>query len=212
MELLHDHILKHDRAATVEVIKGWRKEEGTTIRDRMHQRIKTYPSASSNKLYFLFDNAQDTYWDGHLWEYFFKDTVQHGSGPLAVLFCSYGSPSNRPVEYEEGVPPILPPSSRISLTPYYDGSGFPPIGLLFSREEFEEAVDRFRGADNKCICVDQTLRQMLFEWTMGHAGAVGDLLTKLSQTVSPQVYPLLNILSSQMSGTPEITRRRNARR
>ena len=205
MELLHDHILNHDRAATVEVIKGWPREDGTTIQDRIHKRIKSY-SASSGKLYLLFDNAQDTYWDVHLWENFFKDVVQHGSGPLAILFCSYGSPGTKPVEYDEGNPPILPLSSRISLTPSHDDtndSGFPPIGLLFSREEFKEAVDCFRGADVTRIRVEQELRQILFEWTMGHAGAVGDLLTVLSNTVSSLVSSILNV--------PQLSNSRNAK-
>jgi len=204
MELLHDRILHHDRAATVEVIKGWAKEDGTTIQDRIHKRIKSY-SAGSGKLFLLFDNAQTTYWDAPLWENFFKDVVQHGSGPLAILFCSYGSPSDRPVEYDEGTPLILPPGSRISLTPHDgpDHSGFPPIGLLFSREEFEEAVDRFRGADGTRIHVEQELRQILFDWTMGHAGAVGDLLVELSRMVSPLVSSILNV--------PQLSNARNAK-
>jgi hypothetical protein len=195
MELLHDHILKHDRTATVEVIKAWPKEPGTTIEHRISQRIKTRPWFSSRKVHLLFDNAQDTYWDELLWENFFKDTVQHGSGPLAILFCSYGSPSIRPVEYDIGTPPIIPPTARISLSPFYDHSGFPPIGLLFSQEEFEEAVDRFRGPDSSRIRVDQGLRQKLFEVTMGHAGAVGDLLKKLAQMVS-HLLSILNVSQS----------------
>ena len=190
MELLHAHILSQEPSAIVEVIKGWGKQPGTEIEDRIHQRIKTYPFTGPHNHYLLFDNAQDTYWDAFLWENLFKDTVQRGSGPRAILFCSYGSPSTRPVEYDTGNPLHLDDSARISLTPHrVDTSDpeFPPIGLLFSRAEFDEAVDRFKGPDHSCIRMDEELRQTLFEWTMGHAGAVGDFLWKLSRVVSPAV-------------------------
>ena len=73
-----------------------------------------------------------------------------------------------------------------------------------SREEFEEAVNRFKGPDHSRIRMDQELRQMLFEWTMGHAGAVGDLLYKLPRVVSPahhyrviKLFPTSQTLESQ---------------
>jgi hypothetical protein len=156
MELLHAHILSQEPGAIIEVIKGWRKQPETEIKDRIRQRIKTYPLTGPHRHYLLFDNAQDTYWDGFLWENFFKDIVQRGSGPRAILFCSYGSPSTRPVDYDNGTPPILDGSARISLTPYSD-SDFPPINLLFSRAEFEEAVDRFKSPDRSRIRMDEEL-------------------------------------------------------
>ena len=131
----------------------------------MRESKHTPPTGSHNH-YLLFDNAQDTYWDGFLWENFFKDTVQRGSGTCAILFCSYGSPSTRPVEHDDGIPLVLHDSARISLTPHRidtSDSEFLPIGLLFSREEFEEAVNRFKGPDHSRIRMDQELRQMLFE-------------------------------------------------
>jgi len=99
------------------------------------------------------------------------------------------------VEHDNGTPLVLHDSARISLTPNCidtSDSEFLPIGLLFSREEFEEAVNRFKGPDHSRIRMDQELRQMLFEWTMGHAGAVGDLLYKLSHVVSPAIARLLS--------------------
>jgi len=63
----------------------------------------------------------------------------------------------------------------------------PPIGLLFSREEFDEAVNRSPSSDRDFICMDEDLRQTLFEWTMGHADAIRDLLNKLCDVVSPNI-------------------------
>jgi hypothetical protein len=190
MKLLHAHILSQEPEATVEVIKSWQKDPQTPhVEDQMHQRIKTYPPTGPHNHYYLFDNAQDTYWDGLLWSLFFKDVIQRGRGLHVVLFCHYGSPSARPVEHDNGTPLILHHHARISLIPDHDGTSdaaYPPIGLLFSREEFEEAVDRFEGPGGNHINLDEGLQQLLFKWTVGHAGAVGDLLHKLSK-VSPTV-------------------------
>lgn len=46
-------------------------------------------------------------------------------------------------------------------------------------------MDHFNGPDHSCIHMDQELSQKLFEGMMGHVGAVGDLLYKLSHVVSP---------------------------
>jgi hypothetical protein len=61
MELLHAHILSQDPEAIVEIIKGWPKEPGTKIKDRIVQRIETYPFAGPHNNYLLFDNTQDSY-------------------------------------------------------------------------------------------------------------------------------------------------------
>jgi hypothetical protein len=88
------------------------------------------------------------------------------------LFCFAAiNPTARPVDYDDGTPLVLYGGARMSLTPYRNStsdSEYPPIGLLFSREEFDEAVDRFKRLDRDFIRVDQELQQMLFEWTMGH--------------------------------------------
>lgn len=140
--------------------------------------------------FLLFDNAHETYWDGPLWKNFFKDTIQGGQGVFVALFCSYGSPTTWSADYDHGTSLILDSRARISLTAHYDDasdSGYLPIGLLFSREEFDETVDRFRDCDRSFIFVDKELRETLFEWTMGHAGAIGDLLDKLCIVVSPTI-------------------------
>jgi hypothetical protein len=215
MELLHAHILSQEPGAVVEVIRGWFKETRTRVEDRIHEKIKTYRPTGPHKHYLLFDNAQDTYWDGYLWEDFFKDTIQRGSRTCAILFCSYGSPTARPVDHDNGAPLVLPESARISLTPDRIDTSDPeflPIGLLFSGEEFEEAVNRFKGPDYGHIRMDQDLRRMLFEWTMGHAGAVGDLLYELSCVVSPICYyRIISSPTSQMLVSQKIARGRNTR-
>jgi hypothetical protein len=186
MELIHARILSEEPEAVVEVIKSWTKAPGTHVEERMSTRIKTYPFRSPGKNYYiLFDHAHESYWDTAFWETFFKDSVQHGSGPFAIIFCSYGSPSPEPIDHEDGTPVRLPPCSRVSLTPHTcNDPHHSPVGLLFSQKEFNETLERFRGPDHDVIRLDQELQEMLFEWSMGHAGAIGDLLSLLSRCLT----------------------------
>ena len=123
-KMLHKAILEHDPNAIVQVITAWPREPWTTLTDRVRKKIDTYPLTKEERdkgcnSYLLFDNTQDTYWDGELWDYFFKDVVQRRSGgPCAILFCSYGSPMDRPVEHDNGTPLDLPNIACVSLTPH----------------------------------------------------------------------------------------------
>jgi hypothetical protein len=93
------------------------------------------------------------------------------------MFCSYGSPSSQPVSYDIGTPPILDAAARISLWPVEGGSS---IGLLLQWSEFLEVVKQFERPLN--VHVD--LLSMVFDWTVGHVGAVVELLRLISYTVS----------------------------
>ena len=161
MDLLHNHILSENHDPYVEVINEWPKESETDWNPHLIKRVKSYPTVGPGTRYLLFNNAQDTYWDVSLWENFFKSVVQCLHGPFfAVLFCSYGNPGERPLDYDSGTPLRLPSGACISLTPSHNdslGLQYPPIGLFFSREEFEEAVDRYRILDRGLIHVDEDL-------------------------------------------------------
>jgi hypothetical protein len=103
------------------------------------------------------------------------------------LFCSYGNPGERPLDYDSGTPLRLPDNARITLTPYQKDASdpqHPPIGLLFTEEEFNEALSRYRNIDGKKIRMDEELRLAVYDWTMGHAGAVNGLLNVMSMNVS----------------------------
>src|SRR5262249_11502193 len=109
--------------------------------------------------------------------------VQQGGRNRVVLFCSFGSPTSHPVSYKPGTPPILDPCARVSLRPhnrYHDDHG--PIGLSFTHEEYEQVLMRFCGPDGE-IHLDRELQDILFDWTAGHAGAVVDLLDRISYQV-----------------------------
>jgi hypothetical protein len=90
---------------------------------------------------------------------------------------------------------------------------YPPIGLLFSREEFAEAVNRFPSRDCDFICVDQDFRETIFEWTLGHASAIEHLLNKLCDVVSPHRYVIVKHFPNRHTSVAQkITRWRNTHR
>jgi hypothetical protein len=182
LTLLHSHIISQDSEAVVDVIKSWPKiTHQDTIQSRLHHRIGT------KSTYLLFDNGQDAYWDSELWDVFFKDVVQKGNGPLVVLFCSYGSPTARPLLYNQGAPLKLNGCAHISLQTSdcidNERQPHPPCSLLFSKTEFEEVLQTYENHDASRLLMDDSLQDMLFDWTNGHAGGVVDLLSLLSQRV-----------------------------
>jgi hypothetical protein len=190
LELLHNAILDYDSTAEVHVITSWPDNEPMLWKERLEQYLSPSllrgngPRCSA---YLLFDNAEATYGDSRLWEEFFKDVVQRKATVLVALFCCYGSPNAKPVVYSPGTPPILGHCDRVSLRPmdsHHIHEGHGPIGLLLTREEFDEVVDRYLDLDRKPLRLDEKLREMLHEWTAGHAGAVADLLSMICYAVS----------------------------
>jgi hypothetical protein len=179
VHLLRHHILSQNPTAIVKIIRTWPKDPGTNV-----QTIHNLCSTDPLNTYLLFDNAQDSYWDTQeLWDGFFKDRVQAKFGPFVVLFCSYGSPFYIPLCYSTGTSLTMEGCARISLQPRdCPNREHRPAGLLFTRDEFDEAVQRYRGPDHNVIYMDKELLDMLFLWTSGHAGAVADFLHLLAHT------------------------------
>jgi len=188
----------------------WPKRPETDLKERKKKQIKTFPFTDRANTYLLFDNGQNTYWDGELWEYFFKDDiVLRGRGPFVILFCSYGSPTSRPVHYDCGTPLTLVRCARMTLradTCHHADHG--PIGLLLSRPEFEEVIYRFKGPYCVAVCLDDDLRELLFDWTLGHVGAVVDILSELARQASDTLAPSYNT-SESSTEPPRTTRRWN---
>jgi len=178
MRLLHAHILEQDLEASVYASHIWppRGHQSDTSLDLCLRAVDpAYPRANG-LTFLLFDEGQDTYGDVDLWNTFLK-SVGDGSFSLyrVILFCSYGSPSSRPVSYQIGVPPILRDTARI-----YMWSTETSIRMLLNRKEFDEVVSRFHRPLN----LHPDLADLIFDWTVGHAGAVADLLRMVSYQVS----------------------------
>jgi hypothetical protein len=174
-------ILKEEEDAMVHVISYWFDVDQTPKSQYKHRLTSRVPGLLDqsheivSKTFILFDNGQDTYWDEQLWENFFKDHQQRPNGYRIILFSSYGSPTKRPVKYAHGTPPLVPPRARISLQRQNHPSIGEPVGLLLTREEFDDVVEH---ADK--VILDPHLQDFIFESTDGHVGAVICILEALS--------------------------------
>ncbi|KAG9025640.1 hypothetical protein FRB95_009937 [Tulasnella sp. JGI-2019a] len=179
LALLYARILQEDK---VEVFYygSWPSEKDVRYHN-WQMRLQTDKpwtvSPPGMTRYVLIDEAQSTYWDIPLWNELFK-TAQRLHGSLkVVLFCSYGSPGVKPVDYPapEGTPLTLPPESRVSLRPSASG-----IGLCFTRAEYNEFCQLASMRQNR-IVLAQDLMDALYTWTSGHVGMIETLFAFLVQ-------------------------------
>ena len=174
MNLLHAYILQRSPSSFVYTWHSWPRLEAAPLEQRLRKVDPGFPR-HSGLVFLLFDEAQDTYEDDHLWNSFFKEVGGVYHHYRVILFCSYGSPSPRPVAYRIGTQLVLRDAARISLWP-----GEKSTGILLKRSEFDEVVSRFERPLN----LHPDLLDLVFDWTVGHAGAVVELLRVISYQVS----------------------------
>jgi len=176
MTLLHAYILEQLPLAFIRSVHSWRRIESQLDFDKGLWEIDPeFPrQRQPNLAFILFDNRQDTYDDILLWNSFIKEVCE-GLYPHFILFCSYGSPSSRPLEYKIGTSPTLAEAARISLWP-----GQLPIGLLLNWSEYMDVVSR----SERLLNLHTDLLLLIFHLTAGHVGAVIGLLHIISYLVS----------------------------
>ncbi|KAM6499703.1 hypothetical protein JOM56_005211 [Amanita muscaria] len=169
MNLLHAYILQHFPSALVKVQHSWPpRESGPTLEECLQKLDPGFPRPNTIT-FLLFDEGQDSYSDDILWNAFFKEVSYAGSYRQyrVVLFCSYGSPSSRLRSYHIGARD----DARISLR-LREGS----IGILLKRSEFDEVVSLYERKLN----LHPDLLDLIFDWTVGHVGAVIEMLHVIS--------------------------------
>ena len=175
--MLHAHILEREPKANVFAINTWpinAEQSDRSLNSRLKCIDPAYPRPTV-LTFLLFDEGQDSYGDHVLWNVFLKGV--HGGNYFnyrVILFCSYGSPSVRPVSYEMGKPPYLRDAARVSLWPTKAS-----IGLLLNLSEFNEVVARYKRKLN----LHPDVLDLFFDLTGGHVGAVVELLYIVSQKV-----------------------------
>jgi hypothetical protein len=86
------------------------------------------------------------------------------------------------VLHEIGTPLALRDAARISLWPR-EGS----IGILLTRSEFDEVVSLFERPLN----LHPDVLDLIFDWTVGHVGAVIEILRVITYQVSPPANTVL---------------------
>ena len=183
LNLLAAFILKKDPSSFVKIQHSW-PPKGSSPVSSLEQLLQLVDPAfprHDGLAYLLFDEGQDSYSDERLWNFFLKevDGGIYAKHYRIVLFCSYGSPSSRPVSYSIGTPLVLRDAARISLWPK-EGS----IGILLTRFEFDEVVSQFRENFGRPLNLHPELQDLIFDWTVGHAGAVIAILQIITYQVS----------------------------
>jgi hypothetical protein len=176
--LLHNHIIKNDCQASVISLTSWFKDPQQSpfhLTERLLALDPAFPR-TDGITFLLLDDGHDSYDDFVLWSIFLK-SVHDGIYPQyrVILFCSYGSPTSRPVSYNIGTQLVLRDAALISLWP-----GERSIGLLLNRPEFDELVLRFKHP----LKLHPHLLDLIFDWTTGHAGAVHEMLEQIWYLVS----------------------------
>ena len=179
LRLLHRYIGANEPSAVVHTIKGWGSDH---YERQIQQYDPSFPDADSSVQregpYLLFDEAQHTYSDSLLWNFFFKekDTYPY----RIVLFCAYGSPGMRLNDHPVGTPMTLPSEARVSLQ-QHDTDGLGPIGLLLDHNEYDEVVALSHKSSTNELLLDPELHEMFFTWTAGHVGGLVEVLDMLKR-------------------------------
>ena len=166
-EFLAQHILQHDTDVDVIWISGWPVEEVKRFGGAYGYLYRRKGWVPEKKTVFIFDDAQMSYKNMELWNDFFK--TMHGyNNCRAIAFTSYGSPTSR--VYTQGTPLEWANVQTVILRPLNHGDGLPPVGLLFSWEEFDDLISRLYP--NQEYYFDSSFFDSVFSLTGGHVGAV----------------------------------------
>ncbi|TDL27128.1 hypothetical protein BD410DRAFT_486230 [Rickenella mellea] len=124
----------------------------------------------------IIDEAQQTYWDGSLWDDYFKplcnDPINREN--RIIIFSSYGSP-NRAMA--GGTLWDVPSANRISFHETIPPPGHEPVGLFFTKDEFKDYVSRRTILHQHKF--DSQLLDEIFNLTAGHVGAFEEMFRTL---------------------------------
>ena len=156
---------------------------------------KSWPSYPA---YLLFDEAQQSYWDGELWAAFFKH-IDPDDEPstFVVLFSSYSSPGRGNAGFDEQkyikTPMTFSPEQLITLQPnehidpdsvllIESGEGIlRPVGLLLEEDEAMDVMKRYSDIKHLSPPLPADLKREFFLISDGHVGVLRGLLNTLTK-------------------------------
>jgi hypothetical protein len=163
--LLHHYIRQFYPEAFIRYYNNWPQNPTGSLDHRLLKMDPRYPRQQIT--FLLLDDAQDSYSDVDLWNVFLKSVQGTYTKYRVVLFSSYGSHSGGNA-LARGTPPVLHRAASFDLWNTYNSPG-----LLLNRQELDDVVNRY---DPLCKKFSELLRDRIYTWTAGHAGAVADLL------------------------------------
>jgi hypothetical protein len=166
-KLLARYILQRNPDVDVIWVSGWPVEEVKKFGGAYGYLSRRKRWVLEKKTVFIFNDAQMSYNDRQLWNDFFK--TMHGYDKRrAIAFTSYGSPTSRVCK--QGTPLEWSDGQTMILRPLHHGDGLPPVGLLFSREEFDDLISKHYPSQGYYF--DSSFFDSVFSLTGGHVGAV----------------------------------------
>jgi hypothetical protein len=176
--LLAQHIHQQDPAAHIITVYGWPfkevRENGGWQRYLQHEK----GWVQGEKTVFIFDEAQLSYEDIDLWGEFFKN-IESYDDLFAIAFASYGSPTSSLSSPNSSpriqfIPFSVSDTQRVTLRPIDHGDGLDPVGLLFSRMEFDELVSKQFSSPEHYF--HSSFLDEVFNLSGGHVGAIHDFV------------------------------------
>ena len=120
-----------------------------------------------DKIVFIFNDAQYSYEDPHLWGESFKN-IGNFHNVLAIVFARYGRPTLLGMS---STPFSICDSQRVTSRPVDHNDGLGAVGLFFSRMEFDDLV-RQRFSPSSEYWFHPSFFDGVFEVTGGHPGAI----------------------------------------
>lgn len=180
LSLLYERILKDIPDAQVFVIEEWPRQEfsGLPLFKRFQiaigrSQFKTSHFSGikmSEKHFYLFDDAQATYWDVELVNRLKNDFQPPiGPRPHAILFYSHGDGTLGSQMYS----PFSFGGGTIGL------NRVAGLGLSLDEDEFRDVIRRFEEK----VLLDDDLTTCMYHLTSGHVGALRAVLRYFMKTV-----------------------------
>jgi hypothetical protein len=143
---------------------GW-PEDGTN----WLEKLLNAGCKKNDKNSIIIDEAQLSYWNDSFYNGFLKN-INSSTPDRIILFTSYGNPDNSvPVR---GTNMWVPDRWRVSLRRVDHQDKIDPVGLLLTKEEFDDMVNKLLTTHQ----FSQELLDYIFNTIVGYAGAVEDLL------------------------------------
>ena len=136
----------------------------------------------TSRFLLIIDEAQGSYRYMSLWNDLIKG-LSPTSGPLIVLFSSYGSASDTPLgEIRTPTPIFFSSNQRVSIR---RSTQHPDLALLFSLTEFSDVVARVcrsYSQDGQAFRLSSELIDYIWELTNGHPAGVRAVLDELANS------------------------------
>jgi hypothetical protein len=182
-QLLAQYISRNDPTMKVIWIDRWPLKDVKAI-GGYRNYLQKMGWVKCEETVFIFDEAQLSYEDIDLWADFFRSMHAY-EDRRAIVFASYGSPSSR-ISFE-GIPMLLNDRQRVTLRPIHHEDDLPPVGLFFSREEFDDLVSKRYPSSSYYF--HSSFFDAVFDLNGGHIGAICDFVTIIAghQVVPPYV-------------------------